>query len=86
MTTEQIVMLVTIIVTYIVGKLAKKFKWATEDYIPVQNLAIGFFAGVIAYIAGLNDNVIISVLGCMLAAFGAGGIYDLKKAGEKSDK
>lgn len=86
MTTEQIVMLVTILVTYVMGKLAKKFKWLFEDYIPFQNLLIGFFAGLIAYIAGLTDNVVISILSCMLSAFGAGGIYDLKKVGAKNDK
>ena len=86
MTTEQIVMLVTMLVTYIMGRLAKKFKWLFEDYIPVQNFIIGFLAGLIAYCAGLTDNLIISILSCMLSAFGAGGIYDLKKAGAKNDK
>lgn len=85
MTIEQITAVVTIVVTYIAGKLAKKFNWATKDYIPVQNMAIGFFAGLVAFMAGINNNVITSVCLCVLCAFATGGAYDLGKVG-KDDK
>jgi len=79
-------MLVTILVTYIMGKLAKKFNWPTEDVIPFQNLCIGFFGGLLVFIVGLNEDPLISILSCMLAAFGAGGIYDLGKVGNNDKR
>lgn len=86
MTLEQITGVVTIIVTYIAAELSKKFGWVTKDIIPFQNLTIGFSAGVIAYMAGISDNVIISVCTCILCAFATGGAYDMGKCGGKSDK
>lgn len=86
MTLDEITAVVTIVVTFIAGKLAKRFNWATKDYIPVQNMAIGFFAGLIAYMAGISDNPIISVCMCVLCAFATGGAYDLGKCGGKDDK
>lgn len=83
MTVEQITAVVTIIVTYICGKLSKKFDWVTKDFIPLQNLAIGFFAGLIAFMAGINDNPITSICLCVLSAFATGGAYDLGKCGEE---
>lgn len=86
MTVEQIIAVVTIVITYIFGELSKRFEWFTKDNIPFQNLLIGFFAGVIAFICGLTDNVITSICICILSAFATGGVYDLGKSGDKSDK
>lgn len=79
-TTEAIVSMCTIIVTYIMGLLAKKFNWVTSEYIPIQNLLIGILAGVLAYLVGLSDNIIVSIVACLVGAFSAGGIYDTIKA------
>ena len=84
MTLEQITAVVTIVVTFIAGKLAKRFNWPTKEYIPVQNMAIGILAGIIAYMAGLNDNAVTSICMCMLCSFATGGAYDLGKVGDKT--
>jgi hypothetical protein len=85
MTINEIIIVVTAFVTYVFGILAKRFNWIESQYIPVQNLAIGFFSGLLVYMSGLNDNPISSVIICCAAALTAGGAYDLGKAG-KDDK
>lgn len=75
--TETIISISTAIITFILGKLAKKYKWIESNYIPLQNLLIGFFAGIMLYASGINDNIFTSIVICLVSAFGAGGIYDL---------
>lgn len=82
-TTEAIVGMCTIIITYIMGLLAKKFNWATSEYIPIQNLLIGILAGMLSYLVGLSDNIIVSIVACLFGAFSAGGIYDTVKSNKK---
>lgn len=82
-TTEAIIGMCTIVVTYIMGLLAKKFNWATSEYIPMQNLIIGILAGMLTYLVGLSDNIIVSIVACLVGAFSAGGIYDTIKANKK---
>lgn len=83
MTVEQITAVVTIVVTFIAAELSKRFNWVQKENIPAQNLTIGFFAGLIAFMAGITDNVIVSVCTCILSAFAAGGVYDFGKVGKK---
>lgn len=78
-TMEAIIGLCNIIVTLIFGFLAKKFNWIESKYIPVQNLAIGILAGILSYLVGLTDNIIISVVSCLIGSMAAGGIYDTSK-------
>jgi len=78
-TMEAIIGLCNIIVTLIFGFLAKKFNWIESKYIPVQNLAIGLLAGILSYLVGLTDNIIISVVSCLIGSMAAGGIYDTSK-------
>ncbi len=85
MTMNDIIIVTTAFITYVFGILAKRFNWATKDYIPVQNLTIGFFGGLLLYLSGLNDNIISSVIICSAASLTAGGVYDLGKVG-KDDK
>lgn len=78
-TVEAIIGVCNIIVTYIFGILAKKFNWIESKYIPLQNLLIGIFAGVLSNLVGLSDNLCISVVSCVIGAMSAGGIYDTIK-------
>ena len=78
-TPEIITMVVTAIVTWIFGILAKKFEWKTEDYIPAQNFAIGLIAGLFVYFLGFNGNIVNAIIICIFSAFTAGGVYDLSK-------
>lgn len=79
MTIETITTVVTAIVTYVFGCLNKKFKLTDTNFIPLQNLTIGFLTGLIVFCCGLNDNVLESIILCTVSALGAGGAYDLSK-------
>lgn len=67
-----IITLVTALVTFILGIVAKKSKWVDNNLIPVQNLAIGLIAGIIYYAITKDFNLVISMVG-----LGTGGTYDL---------
>ena len=84
MTTNEVIVVVTAFVTYVFGILAKKFGWASQNYIPVQNLLIGIFAGLLVYFSGLNDNVISAIIICAASAFAAGGAYDFSRVNENN--
>lgn len=81
-TLEMIIMIVTALATALFGVAAKKWNWNTKNYIPYQNLVIGLIAGGLAYITGLNSNMLNSILICIFSSMTAGGMYDLKKTGE----
>ncbi len=85
MTVNDIIIVVTAFVTYVFGILAKRFNWVFKDYIPVQNLVIGFLAGLLVYLSGLNENPISSIIICCAAALTAGGAYDLGKVGDNEN-
>lgn len=78
-TTEAILGLCNIVITYIFGVLAKKYEWIESQYIPIQNLFVGIIAGVLAWIVGLSNNVIVSIVTCLIGSFTAAGLYDTIK-------
>lgn len=86
MTLNEVIIVVTAFVTYVMGLLAKRFNWMESKYIPIQNLLIGIIAGLLVYAGGLSDSIISSIIVCSASALTAGGTYDLIKVGEKSDK
>lgn len=71
---NTIMVLVTILVTYICGLIAKKHPKFNNKLIPVQNLLIGIIVAVINYIITKDFNASILVAGLM-----TGGAYDLGK-------
>lgn len=77
-TLETIVPVITVVISYIFGILAKKFNWYESKYIPVQNGIIGILSAVIYYIAVPESNFVV-VLFTALSGFAAGGIYDASK-------
>ena len=81
MTIKEIIFVVTAFVTFIFGKLAKKFNWVTADIIPAQNLIIGIVAGILAWITGLQTNPASAIIMCTASSLCSGGIYDLGKLG-----
>ena len=81
-TPEIITMVVTAFITWLLGLLAKKYEWKTEDYIPLQNAIIGVLAGVIIYLTGLNTNMLNAIITGIFSAMTAGGMYDLTKTGK----
>lgn len=77
-TLETIIPVITVIISYIFGILAKKFNWYESKYIPVQNGIIGILSAVVYYIAVPESNFVV-VLFTALSGFAAGGIYDASK-------
>lgn len=82
LTLDMIIPVMTIVVSYFFGFLAKKFNWYKKKYIPIQNAVIGILSATI-YCAAIPEADFITVLFTALSGFVAGGVYDLKKkAGE----
>lgn len=72
MSEETIVYIVTLIVTWILGQLAKKYNFIKTNQIPLQNLAIGIIAMLIEWAITKTLNWELLTSGLM-----AGGTYDL---------
>lgn len=73
----------TIVATLILGVLTKKFDIIESYKIPYQNVIIGILAGLIAFLVGIYDNVLVAILTCFYSAMSAGGIYDTIKTKKK---
>lgn len=77
----NITTLVTIIVTWILGVVAKKCKWISNNLIPVQNIAIGLIVAVIEWLITKDFNTAVAMSGLI-----AGGAYDIVHNLEKMIK
>ncbi len=67
-----IISLVTIVVTFICGLIAKKVDWFNNKLIPIQNLLIGLIAAGIYYYFTKDISLVIAMVG-----LGTGGAYDV---------
>ena len=66
------------IIAYIFGAITKMFVDSIPNkYIPIQNVAIGIISAVICYFTGIEPNLLQSLVLCIVATMGAGGIADL---------
>lgn len=63
-------------VTLILGQITKKLGWIDKKFIPYQNLVIGLISGVICWLVELEPNILVAMLSCLIASYGAGGLYD----------
>lgn len=72
MTLEAIIAVVTMVVTFICGLIAKKVKWFDNNLIPIQNILIGVIVAVIEWIITKDFSTAIAVSGLI-----AGGVYDI---------
>ena len=72
METSQIVMLITIIVTWLLGIAYKKCKFISNNLIPIQNLIIGLVVAIVEFIITKDFNTAIAISGLV-----AGGTYDI---------
>lgn len=68
----QIITIVTIIATWILGIVAKKSTWINNNLIPVQNIIIGLIVAVIEWIITKDFSTAIALSGLI-----AGGSYDI---------
>lgn len=72
------------LVTYCLGAITKTFvEKIPSKFIPLQNLIIGLVAGLICYFTKIETDLVQSLVLCLMASFGAGGISDLKKVGDE---
>lgn len=68
----QIISLVTIITTWILGIVSKKSTFIKNNLIPIQNVAIGLIVAIIEWIITKDFKVAIALSGLV-----AGGSYDI---------
>lgn len=77
--------IITIVVTFILGELAKKYQFINNNLIPIQNLVIGVLSFVIDYIITRDINGAL-----IFSGLTAGGMYDiinnLSKIEKKKEK
>lgn len=69
---ETIVALVTMVVTFLCGLIAKKVSWFNNHLIPIQNILIGVIVAIIESIITKDFSVAIALSGLI-----AGGAYDI---------
>lgn len=69
---ETIVVLVTMVVTFLCGLIAKKVSWFNNHLIPIQNILIGVIVAIIEFIITKDFSVSIALSGLI-----AGGAYDI---------
>ena len=68
------------IVAYILGAITKAFiEQIPNKYIPLQNVIIGIISALICYFAKIETNLLQSIVLCLTATMGAGGVADLCK-------
>ena len=68
----QIITVVTIVLTWILGVFAKRSKFISNNLIPIQNILIGVFVAIIEWIITKDFKVAIALSGLL-----AGGAYDV---------
>ena len=68
----EILTIVTIIVTWILGIVSKKSKFINNNLIPTQNILIGVVVAIIEWIITKDFKVAIALSGLF-----AGGVYDI---------
>ena len=68
----NIITMVTIIVTWILGIVSKKSKFINNNLIPIQNILIGVVVAIIEWIITKDFKVAIALSGIL-----AGGTYDI---------
>lgn len=68
----QIIQIVTIVVTWILGVVSKKYTCLNNKLIPIQNILIGVIVAVIEWIVTKDFSTAIAVSGII-----AGGTYDV---------
>ena len=74
MNLEIILSIVVMIVTFILGLVAKKVTWISNNLIPLQNLVIGVIMALIYFFITKDISIAIVSAGIM-----TGGAYDLVK-------
>lgn len=74
------------LVAYILGAITKLFVDVIPNkFIPLQNVFIGVISGLICYFTNIESNLLQSLVLCLIATMGAGGVADLIKLAKKDE-
>lgn len=74
------------VVAYIFGAITKAFvDKVPNKFIPLQNVVIGIISALICYFAKIETDFLQSVILCLTATMGAGGVSDLIKSFKKKN-
>ena len=69
---------IVMLVAYVLGAISKMFiDKLPNKFIPIQNVLIGILSGVICFFLKVNDNLLNSIVVCLMSTFSAGGMADL---------
>ena len=68
----EILSIITVITTFVLGLVAKKVKWINNNLIPIQNLIIGLVFATIEWVITKDFKTAIALSGLL-----TGGAYDL---------
>lgn len=86
---QELIPFVSAIVTYVLGKISKKFNWNESLPIPVQNVMVGIlvFLAVYVYNKVIGTEIVVQdIAQQIIYALGGSGIatlgYDVKKSQE----
>ena len=78
---HNILAIVTMVITFILGIIAKKHPKINNNIIPIQNLLVGVITSVIYYLITKNVSLVLTGVGLF-----TGGTYDLLKNLKKLNK
>lgn len=81
---EVTYVIIVAIVAYIFGAITKAFiEVIPNRFIPLQNVVIGFISAFICFFCKIEEDLLQSIVLCLMATMGAGGTADLIKIMKK---
>lgn len=78
MESAEILTVITVVISWIFGIIAKKVSWFNNYLIPTQNIVIGVIFTAVEFFISKDINLAIAVSGLL-----AGGAYDVFNNGKK---
>lgn len=69
---DNILMIITMIVSFVLATIAKKYKFISNNLIPLQNILVGLIVAIIEWIITKDFKVALALSGVI-----AGGTYDV---------
>lgn len=77
---------IIMLVAYIFGAITKIFiENVPNKFIPIQNVVIGILSGVVCFFLHIYDNLLNSIVVCIMSTMSAGGIADLIETRKRQD-
>ena len=74
------------LVAYVFGAITKIFiENIPNKFIPIQNVVIGILSGVGCFFLHIDDNLLNSIVVCIMSTMSAGGIADLIETRKRQD-